>query len=255
MFVSSTYFVAPLGFLAFLTRGAMGQSTVTTCSGICPPDDEMLNAATTVKIGGQLATCGFFDLQAKETTDAEECAQWQEDAAAAGCKCGEPIECGGICAEGDEMLNAATTVRIGDQFATCGYFDVTVKETIDAEECAQWQEDAAAAGCRCGIPIECPGICAEGETLVNRADYVKSCGTDATCGFFDEKNKEVIDADVCSQNAANARVAGCNCTGEYPDDEEFDCSTSAGAGRIISTSAVVVSLGVVVIGVATGWMA
>ena len=192
MFISSIYFVALLGFLAFLTRDAVGQSTVTTCSGICPPEDEMLNAATDVKIGGHRATCGFFDIEAKET--------------------------------------------------------------IDAEECTQWQEDAAAAGCKCGEPIECSGICAEGETLVNRADDVNNCGTHATCGFFDEKNKEVIDADVCSQNAANARVAGCNCTGEYPDDEEFDCSTSAGAGRFISTSALV-SLGVGVVGVSTGWMA
>ena len=72
--------------------------------------------------------------------------------------------------------------------------------------------------------------------------------------IHEAREKKVIDADVCSQNAANARVAGCNCTGEYPDDEEFDCSTSAGAGRFISTSALV-SLGVGVVGVSTGWMA
>ena len=186
MCISLIYFIATFG----LFLGAMGQSTEITCSGICPPNDE--------------------------------------------------------------MLNASTDVKIGDQFATCGFFNEKAKETIDAEVCTQWQDDAAAAGCKCGTPIECSGICGDGETLLNRGEDVTICDNVATCGFWDERNKEVIDAEICSQNAANARIAGCNCSGIYPNDDEIDCSTNAGRSMSISTWSFASALAVAV---ATTWVA
>ena len=109
MYVPSMSYVAAIGLLlGLLTSGVIGQ----TCSGICPPNDEMLNAATDVKIGDQFATCGFFNERAKQTIDAEACTQWQDDAAAAGCKCGIPIECSGICGDGETLFNRAEDVVI-----------------------------------------------------------------------------------------------------------------------------------------------
>ena len=58
----------------------------------------MLNPGANVKMGNQENLCAFFNLQAKETIDAEVCTQWQVDAATAGCKCGisgEPTNAGG----------------------------------------------------------------------------------------------------------------------------------------------------------------
>jgi hypothetical protein len=191
----------------------------------------MLNAATDVRIGDLTATCGYHDTQAKQLDDAEACTSSAAAAASAGCKCGIPIECPGICPEGEEMLNAATDVRVGDLTATCGYFDMKNQEIIDEEVCKANAEAAANAGCKCGIPIECPGICAEGETIVNRGEQFTICNTDATCGYFESQNQEIIDEEVCAQNAMNARLAGCNCTGEYPEDSgEIECPPSDGVG-------------------------
>ena len=150
MCISSTSLIATFG----LFLGAMGQSIETTCSGICPPGDELLNAGATVKIGNQQDMCGIFNLQAEETIDPDTCNQWQVDAAAAGCKCGIPIECSGICPSGDELLNAGATVKIGNQQDMCGIFNLQAKETIDPEVCNQWKVDAATAGCKCGFSGE-----------------------------------------------------------------------------------------------------
>mmetsp|Transcript_23914 Transcript_23914/g.49379 ORF Transcript_23914/g.49379 Transcript_23914/m.49379 type:complete len:334 (-) Transcript_23914:319-1320(-) len=196
------------------------------CPGICAEGDQMLNAATDVSIGNTMATCGFYDNKNKEIIDEEVCAANAQAAQDAGCKCGIPIECPGICAEGDQMLNAATDVSIGNTMATCGFYDNKNKEIIDEEVCTANAQAAQDAGCKCGTPIECPGICAEGETLNDPGLEFEICGTTATCGYFDSQNQNEIDEEVCSQNAINARVAGCNCTGEYPDDTEIDCTTS-----------------------------
>lgn len=81
-------------------------------------------------------------------------AGFEDDAAAAGCRCGIPIECSGICPPGDELLNAGENVKIGNEENLCGIFNLRAQGTIDAEVCTQWQVDAAAAGCRCGISGE-----------------------------------------------------------------------------------------------------
>ena len=73
-------------------------------------------------------------------------AGFEDDAAAAGCRCGIPIECSGICPPGDELLNAGENVKIGNEENLCGIFNLRAQGTIDAEVCTQWQVDAAAAG-------------------------------------------------------------------------------------------------------------
>ena len=72
----------------------------------------------------------------------------------AGCKCGIPIECSGICPPNNELLNAGANVKIGNEENLCGIFDLQAKETIDAEACNQWQVDEDVAGCKCGISGE-----------------------------------------------------------------------------------------------------
>ena len=143
--------------------------------------------------------------------------------------------CNGICSEDEEMLNASTDVKIGDKYATCGWFDAEAKELNNPGDCTNSAEAAATAGCTCGIPIECPGICAEGETLNTLGGEFEVCGQRATCDFYDIQNQDVIDGDICSQNAMNARLAGCNCTGEYPNDDEIDCMGISGAGLASNT--------------------
>ena len=110
MCISSKSLIAIFG----LFLGAMvGQSIETTCSGICPPGDELLNAGATVKIGNQQDMCGIFNLQAKETIDPEVCNQWKVDAATAGCKCGfsgEPTNAGGSMSI--SMLSIASALAV-----------------------------------------------------------------------------------------------------------------------------------------------
>mmetsp|Transcript_2430 Transcript_2430/g.5165 ORF Transcript_2430/g.5165 Transcript_2430/m.5165 type:complete len:272 (+) Transcript_2430:23-838(+) len=198
------------------------------CQGICSADGEqLLNPADEFQVDNRKATCSVFDDLNKGLDDiGTACDDDSQAVQDAGCKCGIPIECPGICAEGDEMLNAADEFQVGDRRATCGYYDTQNKEIIDEEVCTANAQAAQDAGCKCGTPIECPGICAEGETLNDPGLEFEICGTTATCGYFDSQNQNEIDEEVCSQNAINARVAGCNCTGEYPDDTEIDCTTS-----------------------------
>lgn len=70
--------------------------------------------------------------------------------------------CPGIClTEGESMLNAATDVKIDDKTATCGYFnnEIIVAQVPNDESCVENAVQAANAGCKCGIPVDCPGIC------------------------------------------------------------------------------------------------
>lgn len=225
-------FVTGIAFLhVLLFLGQEVANAQDKCPGICYDDgEELLNRGNTFKIDDVTATCGYFDSQNMQLDDigttCEDDSQRVQDG---GCKCGVPVNCTGICAEGEELLNRDSTFEIDDKTATCGYFDGQNQEQIDGEICEANAQAALDAGCKCGVPIECPGICAEGEDLLNSGDLFTICGLTATCGHFNNQNMEQIDGEVCERNAMNARLAGCNCTGEYIDNV-IDCGTSEGAG-------------------------
>ena len=91
------------------------------------------------------------------------------------------------------------------QTATCGFWDTQLRENEIIEDVCKANAFAIQeAGCVCGTPYNCSGVCKQGEELLNRAQDITlenypnnnnnqaDTSTTGTCGFFDSLLKEEI---------------------------------------------------------------
>jgi hypothetical protein len=194
------------------------------CPGVCLQDgDSLLNPHLDVVVDGQTEKCEFFESLAQEVIDGDICTEMAEKAAKAGCRCGVPMECPGIClGKGESVLNSESDVAVGGLGGTCDFFDLQAKEVIDGGLCDKMAADVAEAGCRCGVPIECPGICSNGMLPLNPDEQKILDHVGSSCSYFNDVAKQFIDPVGCSEYGQKARDAGCLCPAGGNGDEEGD---------------------------------
>ena len=148
-----------------------------------------------------------------------------------------PYECPGICFEGEVLKNGVDVVDIPDIGpGTCVAFDERFQEVQDEEVCVSNSQAAVNAGCRCGTPIHCKGICLkDGEELLNPNQVAEIPGLEpALCSVYDEHFKNEMDPITCAYLNANSEATivagGCECG--TPGDSGDDSSSSAVTGVV-----------------------
>ena len=141
-----------------------------------------------------------------------------------GCRCGTPITCDGLCPNANEvLLTPDMVVDLPDgEVATCETLDLQVRELIDEGLCSDGIAEALAAGCRCGEPIKCPGICPNKDRKLfdkKAKIIVPWTGREQECDKVDKEIKDtIIDEIICLERSVEANKAGCQCgpTSESP---------------------------------------
>ena len=196
------------------------------CPGICPIAGETVinpNFQITLE-GGRTASCGELNNEWDSIFDPQECNKVPDlinEALAKGCKCGVPVECNGICSTtGEAILNPNLEVELSDNTSgTCGGLDSTFENTIDAEYCDVITDtlidEAISQGCKCGVPIQCPGLCVDPNDieviLLNPDAVVNFQNEEITCSEIASLTRTIIDPDVCQPQIDEAIAAGCKC--------------------------------------------
>lgn len=130
----------------------------------------------------------------------DQCSESQTVARDAGCKCGIPIVCDGICdtSSGQVLYNPGFQVTIGENTQPCATFDSQIKVIQLQDECDDASQEALDAGCRCGEPVPCSGIC-PGSELSNPFDFVTINDETDPCKFFDSRAIQgIVDPDGCT---------------------------------------------------------
>lgn len=182
----------------------------------------LLNAAQEVIVDGQQGTCGFFDALC---LDDDSISLQAQDA---GCICGAPFKCSGVCAQGEELLNATLEVNVNGLLATCEFHDSIVKQgQITEESCLAEAFAVRQAGCNCvgNGNYTCPGVCdGNGEELLSFDQEANVDGVQIFCGFHDSQVKEEISETGCKDHRQKVLDAGCICGTRY------DCPGVCAAG-------------------------
>ena len=196
------------------------------CPGICPIAGETVinpNLQITLE-DGTTASCGELNNEWDSIFDPKECDKVPDlinEALAKGCKCGIPVDCNGICSTtGETILNPNLEVELSDNTSgTCGGLDSTFENTIDAEYCDVITDtlidEAVSQGCKCGVPIQCPGLCVDPNDneviLLNPDAVVNFQNEEITCSEIASLTRSIIDPDVCQPQIDEAIAAGCKC--------------------------------------------
>ena len=80
--------------------------------------------------------------------------------------------------------------------------------------CQPQIDEAIAAGCKCGIPFECTGICLDkNRPLFDKNTLVQWDGEEEKCKDVDKiiKKKKIDDEEECRELGRQAIQAGCQC--------------------------------------------
>lgn len=197
------------------------------CSGVCYGSEELLNpeALTVVRDSGgtviAIELCSSLDSQYKAiSADPNTCDLNAFRAQRGGCSCGIPVDCSGICSvEGQTILNPNLAVTIDGADGTCGSFDAewdSIRDPVLCDAVPGKIEQAIAAGCRCGVPIECPGMCPNPGEQVTTPNLLVSLsdGTLGTCAEIDALYSAILDPNECARTPGliqQAKSAGCKC--------------------------------------------
>eukprot|EP00980_Cylindrotheca_fusiformis_P023249 scaffold10287_cov117-Cylindrotheca_fusiformis.AAC.1 len=169
---------------------------------------------------GSVATCAQLDSKFAAFLDPDRCDQVPsliEEAFAAGCKCGKPIECPGLCPNDESITTPNEEVTLPDgTVGSCTELDEELKAVIDSEVCVSRLDEILAAGCKCGTPVECAGICLNPNNDKLFEDFREvtnpSTGEKQTCGEIEKDLQDnVIDKEICEERAFAAVKAGCQC--------------------------------------------
>jgi hypothetical protein len=205
---------------------------------MCPNDgDQVTTPDLLVSLSdGTAATCADLDTTFAAILDKDRCDETPaliEEAKSAGCKCGVPVPCPGICTDANDQVttpNAIVTLPDGTS-ASCTALDVQLKTVIDPETCVARLDEYLAAGCKCGIPFNCPGICLNpnNNKIFDKNVEVNdpSTGVLDKCGDIDKNNKDVIDEEICRDRGFEAIQAGCQCGDTTPSPTTAPTLTSA----------------------------
>jgi hypothetical protein len=182
----------------------------------------LLNAGQVVIVDGQQGTCGFFDALCLNDDEINQKAQ------DAGCLCGTPFICSGICgADGEELFDATLEVTVNGLLATCGFHNSRIQqESITQESCLDEAFAARQAGCKCvgTANYTCNGICGGGDhgesdadvELLNFDQDVNVDGQILFCGFHDNRIKEEESSESgCMDYRQKVLNAGCVCGTRY----------------------------------------
>jgi hypothetical protein len=133
-----------IGIVALLMVNISAQTGV--CSGVCPDGS---NVALPYEFIYSIAvTCGDLDQYAKATTIAADCEAYQAYAPICGCPGFEPV-CLGVCYNGASFSNPYLLLTSDGYYFTCQDIDTALKQSIDATECAVFQNDLIDL---CGCP-------------------------------------------------------------------------------------------------------
>lgn len=202
------------------------------CDGLCPGESVTTPNVSVELSNGVTATCIQLDAQFDNTIDPDLCNQYTPFRAEAlgsdgtNCKCGTPIDCMGICGSDNPLevlLTPDMQVDLSDGTSTtCASLDLEASQLIDAGLCAAKIDEGLAAGCRCGEPIKCKGICPDKDRKLFDKKFeitVPWTGEVEECDKVEKAMKdEIIDEIVCLERAVEAIEAGCQCgaTSESP---------------------------------------
>lgn len=190
----------------------------------------MLTPDRTVTLSdGTTGTCAELDQAFDQTIDPERCSEIPGlvvEAKNAGCNCGTPIECPGICTNPTDVItNSASTVTLPDgRSMTCFQLDLEIKKLIDGDTCVAKLDEALVAGCRCGVPYDCLGICPPNNNKLFDKKVIATLpdGTSAKCGDIDKDiAATIIDEILCLEKGREAIQAGCQCGDTTPSPTNF----------------------------------
>mmetsp|Transcript_24598 Transcript_24598/g.60338 ORF Transcript_24598/g.60338 Transcript_24598/m.60338 type:complete len:664 (-) Transcript_24598:95-2086(-) len=215
------------------------------CDGLCPAAAEQITTPNVMVelSNGVVAACGQLDAEFDATIDPDRCNEYtpfRGEALSKGCKCGTPIVCNGLCTFNEELLTPDMSVDLSDgTSATCSTLDLQARQLIDADLCSAKIDEVLAAGCRCGEPIKCGGICPnkERKLLDKKTEItVPWTGQKQKCGDVEKAMKdEIIDEIICLERRNDAIQAGCQC-GETTESPSMMPSISAAPSQTASAN-------------------
>lgn len=193
------------------------------CSGMCRNEGDVVTTPDAVVSlsDGTTGTCAELDAEFAATLDKDRCDAAPgliDEAFALGCKCGAPVPCPGICTDGAESVttpNDIVTLPDGT-VGSCAALDEQLKTVIDPATCVSRIDEYLAAGCKCGIPFDCPGVCLNpnNNKIFNKNIEVTNptTGSLEKCGDIDKNNKDtIIDEEICRERGFEVVQAGCQC--------------------------------------------
>ena len=184
------------------------------CDGICEEGEDLINPIDAVVIGTETKTCATWDqffMDTVETTEA--CQTSKMQAKDAGCTCGVLVQCQGICqTSGEVVLNPLFEPEnaLGRNCAAINNLIVGVPTEAECLEASQRAQDG---GCKCGIPVDCPGICGDGD-VGNGFEQVTVGNVTRTCIEWDVEIGRIVDPETCATSQESVKAAGCLCVGE-----------------------------------------
>ncbi|CAJ1948007.1 unnamed protein product [Cylindrotheca closterium] len=214
------------------------------CEGLCPGEQVTTPNVVVSLSNGVEAPCSQLDAEFDATIDPGRCNEYTPFKAEMlnnGCRCGTPIDCDGLCpALNEELLTPDLLVDLpAGTSATCSSLDLLARQLIDEGLCTDSINEALAAGCRCGEPKKCDGICPNKDRKLFDKKFeitVPWTGELEECDKVEKEMKDtIIDEIVCLERREGAIQAGCQC-GETTESPSMMPSISAAPSRAASSN-------------------